>query len=604
MTTESHEAQTQLSSWGSETVQRGWEIKMHFFLNLGAFVRRFIPFKMVPFDGFVYGSKVLANGANQGSAAGGAQCFSNYVVMKQSDNRIFSPLLSLMTKTTTKNMEILHLCPVYDCIYCTFFFMLFQVCHRSCNFWDSSWAWWTWMVQVTISWKCHIRGKHSCSQARDNNWMWYGTCSAAAEFLVKTCQNQPGGRGMFSRENDPTSGNQTRILNWYWELPIYRGPSCQNGSFQYPWSIARTRFWKIRVCHSFWLLQVGLEKHNNQRSRLSSAAESASGLFAATSVWTNLWFVSSYKKSKLQVRTQSLVGGFMCFLSLFVWHDHIYLLDGQYPTTCSLSIFIHNHPAGGRFASFRCQSHCRSMEPPCLLASFSCGGSWLNSSNFYPECDYCTCVHNWTKASDLQEYSFYDVFSILWPKTPAVANQKKLQQLIKPGRSMADRSGCRKLLLLVALAVVLDCLSARVARTPGQLRCFLGRSEEQRRAKEAELEAKRLAAEEKEKEKQRQKEEEELRKRQVAQEEEEEKRKLKELAQIEAEAVRKAKQAARRPLNSFEERRVRRQATKTTWDLWGMGADEWWQKHIEQSILFRQQETSERQKLHHQLIFM
>ncbi|CAK9067305.1 Reticulocyte-binding protein 2 homolog a [Durusdinium trenchii] len=85
-------------------------------------------------------------------------------------------------------------------------------------------------------------------------------------------------------------------------------------------------------------------------------------------------------------------------------------------------------------------------------------------------------------------------------------------------------------------------------------------AEEQRLEKEKEIEAKRIAAEEREKEKQRKKDEEEAMKRQQALEEQERKRKLKELAEVEIEAVKKARQAARRPLNSFEERRVRRQA--------------------------------------------
>ena len=52
---------------------------------------------------------------------------------------------------------------------------------------------------------------------------------------------------------------------------------------------------------------------------------------------------------------------------------------------------------------------------------------------------------------------------------------------------------------------------------------------------------------------------------------EEEKRKLKELASVEAEAVKRARTAARRPLNSFEERRVRRQAMTKTLSGWWFG---------------------------------
>ncbi|CAE7944335.1 unnamed protein product [Symbiodinium sp. KB8] len=78
-------------------------------------------------------------------------------------------------------------------------------------------------------------------------------------------------------------------------------------------------------------------------------------------------------------------------------------------------------------------------------------------------------------------------------------------------------------------------------------------------AKQAELEAKRKEAEEKEHEKQRQKEAEEDAKRKQAEEEEERKRRRKELIEKETDAVRQAQKAAHRPLNSYEERRIRRQ---------------------------------------------
>ncbi|CAJ1364981.1 unnamed protein product [Effrenium voratum] len=82
--------------------------------------------------------------------------------------------------------------------------------------------------------------------------------------------------------------------------------------------------------------------------------------------------------------------------------------------------------------------------------------------------------------------------------------------------------------------------------------------EKEQRAEE--LEAKKREEEEKQKEKQREKEEEERIKQKQAEQEEERKRKLKELAEAETDAVKRARKEAGRPLNSFEERRVRRQA--------------------------------------------
>ncbi len=137
----------------------------------------------------------------------------------------------------------------------------------------------------------------------------------------------------------------------------------------------------------------------------------------------------------------------------------------------------------------------------------------------------------------------------------------------RPNEPMKSRSRHVSLAVAVIVAAVLSDSAIRVrsADHGGVNSCtnlgfLLNRSEKSRQEREAEIEAKRVAAEEKEKEKQRQKEEEEAMKRQQTQEEEEKKRKLKELAALEAEAVKKAGQAARRPLNSFEERRVRRKA--------------------------------------------
>ncbi|CAE7224012.1 TBC1D13 [Symbiodinium natans] len=76
---------------------------------------------------------------------------------------------------------------------------------------------------------------------------------------------------------------------------------------------------------------------------------------------------------------------------------------------------------------------------------------------------------------------------------------------------------------------------------------------------EAEVEAKRQEAEEKEREKQRQKEADEEAKQKQAEEEKERKRRRRELIEKEADAVKQARLVAHRPLNSFEERRVRRQ---------------------------------------------
>ena len=144
----------------------------------------------------------------------------------------------------------------------------------------------------------------------------------------------------------------------------------------------------------------------------------------------------------------------------------------------------------------------------------------------------------------------------------------------RPNEPMKSRSRHVSLAVAVIVAAVISDSAIRVRSADRggvnsyNLGFLLNRSEKSRQEREAEIEAKRVAAEEKEKEKQRQKEEEEAMKRQQTQEEEEKKRKLKELAGLEAEAVKKARQAARRPLNSFEERRVRRQARSCEYKMW------------------------------------
>lgn len=159
------------------------------------------------------------------------------------------------------------------------------------------------------------------------------------------------------------------------------------------------------------------------------------------------------------------------------------------------------------------------------------------------------------------------------------------------GSCASQTRGPLRACALLVTVLVSNCLSRPVfhrveVRKVDPLRCFFS-GEEKRRAKEAEIEAKKAAAEEKEKEKQRQKrqkEQEEARRQKQKHEEEEEKRKLKELASIEAEAVKRAAQAARRPLNSFEERRVRRQARSEYSGGVHLGQQDDWSKPLKPEV--------------------
>jgi len=160
----------------------------------------------------------------------------------------------------------------------------------------------------------------------------------------------------------------------------------------------------------------------------------------------------------------------------------------------------------------------------------------------------------------------------------------------RPNEPMKSRSRHVSLAVAVIVAAVISDSAIRVRSADRggvnsyNLGFLLNRSEKSRQEREAEIEAKRVAAEEKEKEKQRQKEEEEAMKRQQTQEEEEKKRKLKELAGLEAEAVKKARQAARRPLNSFEERRVRRQVRSEFSGGVHLGQQDDWPKPLKPEV--------------------